>query len=96
MSPLGSQQMVTLLIDVMRSSVTKHASFNRSDPYVRSDINTDYQPLPLPPVDAVSGSPPIMMYVMAHSPANAPASWRRQFYGDVSNKSLAASSCAIP
>ena len=54
--------MVTLMIDVMRSSVTKHASFNRSDPYVRSDVNKDYQPLPLPPVDAVSGSPPLMMY----------------------------------
>jgi hypothetical protein len=32
-SPMGSQQMVTLLIDVMRSAVTKHAEFDREQPY---------------------------------------------------------------
>ena len=85
MTALGSQQMVTLMIDVMRSSVTKHASFDRDvEPYaVRT---TDYQPLPLPPVDEVNGAPELMMYIMPHSPANHPASWRRQFYGDVSAK----------
>jgi hypothetical protein len=30
---MGSQQMVTLLIDVMRSAVTKHAEFDREQPY---------------------------------------------------------------
>ena len=87
MTALGSQQMVTLMIDVMRSSVTKHASFDRDvEPYaVRT---TDYQPLPLPPVDEVNGAPELMMYIMPHSPANHPASWRRQFYGDVSAQPL--------
>ena len=63
MSPLGSQQMVTLMLDVMRSSMIKHAFFNRTEPYaVPSDFTQDYQPLPLPPVDLVRGSPPLMMY----------------------------------
>ena len=87
MTPIGSQQMVTLLIDVMRSSVIKHAKFDRDgDPYAAWSTTTDYQPLSLPPVDAVRGSPPLMMYIMPHSPSNHPASWRRQLYGDVSTQ----------
>ena len=49
-SPLGSQQMTTLLIDVMRSSVTKHAScFDIQNPYP-SVIDSP------PPLNTSSGS----------------------------------------
>ena len=90
-TPLGSQQMVTLLIDVMRSSVTKHTSFDTDAPYqdraVRvNDTDHDaYKPLGMPAVPAATGTSPLMMYVMPHFVGNAPASWRRQFYGDIAH-----------
>ena len=93
-TPIGSQQMVTLLIDVMRSSVTEHAKFDRNDPYgtaagtaaaADTAAAAEYTPVPLPAVDPVSGSPPLMMYVMPHFVGNHPASWRRQVYGDLAH-----------
>jgi|EP01046_Picozoa_sp_COSAG06_P027050 hypothetical protein len=44
-----------------------------------------YTPVPLPDVDPETGSPPLMMYVMPHFVGNHPASWRRQFYGDLAH-----------
>ena len=85
-SPLGSQQMITLIIDVMRSSVTKHASFDlEAGPYAARENSTVYAPLDMPAVPALTGSPPLMMYVMPHFVGNSPASWRRQFYGDIAH-----------
>jgi hypothetical protein len=75
--------MVTLLIDVMRSSVIKHAAFDGDQPYTATD--GDYTPLDIPAITAPGGSPPLMMYVMPHFVGNHPASWRRQFYGDLSH-----------
>ena len=79
--------MITLLIDVMRSSVTKPAQFNTTDsssPYSLA-IGEKYRPLDLPAVDVATGAPPLMMYVMPHFVGNHPASWRRQFYGDIAH-----------
>jgi hypothetical protein len=61
-SPMGSQQMVTLLIDVMRSSVIKHAAFGTDQPYASRDSNDSYTPVDMPAVPALTGSPPLMMY----------------------------------
>ena len=76
--------MVTLILDVMRSSVTKHQKFDVEQPYTRDNTQV-YTPVDMPAVPKLSGSPPLMMYVMPHFVGNAPASWRRQFYGDVSH-----------
>lgn len=151
--------MVTLLIDLMRSSVTKHATFNVSAPYdpglpchclcqcasltfhclcttFRYTLQPGgqaYVPFDIPAVPVTTGSPPLMMYVtpqsvwattlhdkiavcivcvsvlycavceydcavtcflnlsslcryvMPHFVGNHPASWRRQFYGDIAH-----------
>jgi hypothetical protein len=66
-TPIGSQQMVTQLIDLMRSSVTKHASFDKVNPYshdAAAKQEREYSPVPLPPVDAETGSPPMMMCLL--------------------------------
>ena len=76
--------MVTLILDVMRSSVTKHQKFDVEQPYTRDNTQV-YTPVDMPAVPKLSGSPPLMMYVMPHFVGNAPASWRRQFYGDLAH-----------
>ena len=69
--------MVTLLIDVMRSSVTKHATFDTENPYsMHSNATTtaaaapgmddgegEYRAVDMPAVPVLSGSPPLMMCV---------------------------------
>ena len=65
--------MITLIIDVMRSSVTKHASFDLEAPYAARENSTVYAPLDMPAVPALTGSPPLMMYVMPHFVGGAAA-----------------------
>lgn len=75
-SPVGSQQMMTLLVDVLRSGITKFAEFPAEAPYARPDLvgSAEYRALPLPILDGPNGSPlaaadPIMMYA-AHAIAD--------------------------
>ena len=84
MTPIGSQQMVGLMVDMMRSALTKYPASNEAeDVYAQAtDDNAVHTRTPHRP-PAVG--PPLLMYVMAHFPGNTINSWRRQFFGDIAH-----------
>ena len=71
--PVGTQQMTALLIDAFRSAVR----FQSRSPLLMARPRTADS--------SWSGSAPIMMYTMLHSPGNTPTSWRRQLFSDIAH-----------
>ena len=71
-TPLGTQQMETLVIDVQRASMMKWPSTPPDD----------LQERPLPkPTFGETGRPPQMMYLLPEFPGENPVNWRRNMYG---------------
>ena len=79
-APLGSQQMFTLTVDALRAGMTRYPNKTTSSVY-------PYRAHPADRVPFLPSAPgaPMMLYVMGHFPGNTPASFRRQFYGDLSH-----------
>ena len=81
MTPVGTQQMVGLMVDMMRSAMTTFPASDQSDhAYALAPGTETYTREPNPP-PAIG--PPLLMYVMAHFPGNTAVSWRRQFFQDI-------------
>jgi hypothetical protein len=85
MTPVGSQQMTGLMVDMMRAAMTSYPSSSSSSdhqPYAAASAAEPYARVPNRP-PAVG--PPLLMYVMAHFPGNTAVSWRRQFFQDIAH-----------
>ena len=69
-TPIASQQAVGLMIDALRAGITKYGTFDQAEPY--GDGTQALVAVPKPYEIAASvpngGSPPMLMYVMAHYP----------------------------
>ena len=75
MTPIGSQQMVGIMVDMMRSAMM---TFPPTKPTAPESVSAKgYQRIPNPPPPV---GPPLLMYVMAHFPGNTANSWRRQSF----------------
>jgi hypothetical protein len=73
-TPIGSQQMETLVIDVQRAAMTKWPASTPLGGNVRA------RPLAKPGFGA-EGRPPQMMYLLPEFPGEHPINWRRNMYG---------------
>ena len=82
------------MVDALRAGVTTYGDFNTSDGHF--GYSQPLEPVPKPmeispsisennPHLAYGGSPPILMYVMAHYPGNNPMMWKRQVFQDLSH-----------
>ena len=67
-TPIASQQGVGLMIDALRAGITTYGSFDAASPY--GDGSQALLPIPkpheVPELVPYGGSPPMLMYVMAH------------------------------
>eukprot|EP01043_Picozoa_sp_COSAG02_P019794 COSAG02_NODE_964_length_15595_cov_7.284709_3_plen_151_part_00 len=83
-TPVGTQQMMTLSIDAMRSGIywagapATVTTIQKSSTW--DEQNSSYTRL-IPPAKHVE----MIFYVMKHYPGNTNNSWTRQFFGDLSH-----------
>ena len=80
MTPVASQQVVTLMLDMFMAGKRIYPPVPKLHPY-----GTDkpvYARVPLIPPEPGAK---ILMYIMPHFPGNTANSWRRQFYGDLAH-----------
>ena len=85
-TPLGSQQMETMMLDVQRAAMTTYDSelFDPAAPYIPRSEGHQYVPVAKPSLGP-EGRPPQLMYIMTENPGENPVNWRRQLYGVNSN-----------
>eukprot|EP01043_Picozoa_sp_COSAG02_P059110 COSAG02_NODE_7471_length_2997_cov_7.180124_3_plen_148_part_00 len=83
-TPVGTQQMMTLSIDAMRSGIywagAPAAVTTTQKSSTWDERNSSYTRL-IPPAKHVE----MIFYVMKHYPGNTNNSWTRQFFGDLSH-----------
>jgi len=83
-TPVGTQQMMTLSIDAMRSGIywagAPAAVTTTQKSSTWDEQNSSYTRL-IPPAKHVE----MIFYVMKHYPGNTNNSWTRQFFGDLSH-----------
>jgi hypothetical protein len=72
--------MFTMTVDVMRAGMTRYPNKTHSSYF--QDVQQPARRVPHLPS---APGPALMLYVMGHFPGNTPASFRRQFYGDLSH-----------
>ena len=75
------------MIDALRAGVTTYSTFDEVSPYGNGTVPLAPVPKPfeVPELVPYGGSPPMLMYVMAHSPGNNPIMWRRQLFSDIAH-----------
>jgi hypothetical protein len=69
-----------MTVDVMRAGMTRYPNKTHSSYF--QDVQQPARRVPHLPS---APGPALMLYVMGHFPGNTPASFRRQFYGDLSH-----------
>ena len=85
-TPIGSQQMVTLMVDMLRAGVTKYPAVpdaDDEDPMEDEDAGHVARPYTRAPNPPPQVGPPLLMYVLAHFPGNNPIMWKRQMFQDL-------------